>query len=131
MPAVVFSPIFNAWQGFTSGGIPLSGGKINAYLAGTSTPHNTYTTVVGNVANSNPIVLQSDGRPPFEIWLETGIAYKFVLTDSLGLNPITYDNISGSLGGSDIIKFTDTIAQVQALDVTKFTRAFAYGYYAD
>ena len=94
MPSVSLSPIFNGWQGFTVGGLPLSGGKLYSYLAGTSTPHNTYTTIVGNVANSNPIILQSDGRPQFEIWLEDGIAYKFVLTDSLGLNTLTYDNIS-------------------------------------
>ena len=122
MPAVSLSPIFNGWQGFSVGGLPLSGGKLYSYLAGTSTPHSTYTTVAGSVANSNPIILQADGRPAFEIWLEDGVAYKFVLTDSLGLNTLTYDNISGSAslvdlsntssvnGGSGLVGFNATLA---------------------
>jgi len=90
-----FSPVFNGWQFFTPSGLPLSGGFLNTYLAGTSTPANTYTTSVGNIANSNPIALLSDGRVPQEIWLDSTLAYKFVLTDSL-LNQIgTYDNIVG------------------------------------
>lgn len=95
MPAVALSPLFNGWQGFTAAGLPLSGGFINTYLAGTSTPLATYTTIAGNVANSQPIQLGPDGRPPFEIWLIQGQSYKLVLTDSLGANALTYDNISG------------------------------------
>lgn len=95
MPSVNFSPIFNGWQGFTPSGLPLTGGFVYTYVAGTSTPLPTYTTNAGNVANSNPIALLSDGRPPQEIWLDAAYSYKFILTDSL-LNPIaTYDNITG------------------------------------
>jgi hypothetical protein len=95
MPTVNLSPIFNGWQGFSINGIPLAGGLINTYQAGTVTPVATYTTNVGNVANSNPIQLDASGHPPFEIWLVQGQAYKFVVTDSLGLNSFTYDNIVG------------------------------------
>jgi hypothetical protein len=95
MPAVNLSPIFNGWQAFTSAGLPLSGGLLNTYIAGSSTPQATYTTSAGSIANSNPIVFDAAGRPPSEIWLVSGVAYKFVLTDSLGLNPLTYDNIAG------------------------------------
>lgn len=93
--AVQLSPIFNGAQVFTPAGLPLSGGLINTYLAGSSTPAATYTTSAGNIANSNPIQLGPDGRPPAEIWLTAGIAYKFVLTDSLANLIQTYDNISG------------------------------------
>jgi hypothetical protein len=93
--AVNFSPIFNGWQGFTAAGLPLSGGQIFTYLAGTSTPSPTYTTSVGNVANANPIVLNADGRPPQEIWLTSTVSYKLVLQDSLGNQLGTYDNITG------------------------------------
>jgi hypothetical protein len=93
--AVYLSPVFNAWQGFTVGGLPLNAGQLNTYAAGTSTPVATFTTSAGNVQNANPIILGVDGRPPQEIWLTGGQAYKFVLTDSL-LNPIApYDNIIG------------------------------------
>src|SRR6185295_15709358 len=93
--AVNFAPIFNGWQGFTPSGIPLSGGLVWTYLAGTSTPAASYTTNAGNIANSNPIQLDAGGRPPAEIWLTAGQSYKFVLMDSLSNTLATYDNILG------------------------------------
>ena len=123
MPQVSLAPIFNGWQGFTAGGLPLSGGKINTYLAGTTTPHATYTTIAGSVANANPIILQADGRPPFEIWLELGIAYKFVLTDSLGLNAITYDNIDGI--GEAAQDISDALAAPSGSSLIGFQQAGA------
>ncbi len=99
MPAVSLSPIFNGWQGLTAGGLPLAGGFINTYLAGTLTPAATYTTNAGNIDNTNPIQLGPDGRPPQEIWLIQGQAYKFVVTDSLGTDLRTFDNISGIESG--------------------------------
>jgi len=69
-------------QFFSTGGVVLSGGLINTFLAGSSTPQATFTTSAGNAQNANPIVFNSDGRPPQEIWLSAGIAYKFTLTDS-------------------------------------------------
>lgn len=91
--SVALSPVFNGWQGFSINGLPLAGGLLNTYAAGTSTPLATFTDSSGLTPNSNPIQLGSDGWPPSEIWLTTGVAYKFVLTDSLGLNPKTFDNI--------------------------------------
>lgn len=106
MATVLLCPIFNGWQGFTPAGLPLSGGFVQTYVAGTSTPAATYTTNAGNVAHQNPIQLGADGRPPSEIWLQTGIAYKFILTDSL-LSPIaTYDNISGIQNNPSILWIT-------------------------
>ena len=78
--AVNLSPLGGAgWQFFDNNGIPLSGGLIYTYAAGTTTPIVTYTTSLGNIANSNPIVLDSAGRPPNEIWLNGVYNYKFVL----------------------------------------------------
>lgn len=83
-------------QFFTNGGLPLNGGLIYTYEAGTTTPKATYTTVLGNVQNANPIELDGFGRPPQEIWLLED-AYDFDLKDSLD-NPIrTYQDISGIL----------------------------------
>ncbi len=94
--SVSLSPIFNAFQGFTDSGIPLMGGQLYTYQAGTSTPAATYTTAAGNIANSNPIIFNAAGRPPFQIWLTDGQAYRFVLLDFPGNQIGTYDNISGS-----------------------------------
>lgn len=93
--SVYLSPLFNGWQGFTTGGLPLNAGLIYTYIAGGTTPQATYTTVAGNVQNANPIVLGSDGRPPSEIWLSGGATYRFDLKDSLGNLIKTYDNIMG------------------------------------
>ena len=67
--AVNLSPIGNGFQFFDSNGAPLNAGKIYTYQAGSSTPLATYTDNAGLVANTNPIILGTDGRPPSEIWL--------------------------------------------------------------
>lgn len=84
-------------QFFDSSGNPLTGGKIYTYLAGTTTPYPTYTNINGNVAHTNPIILDSAGRVPSgEIWLSTGVGYKFVLNNSADVLIATYDNIPSS-----------------------------------
>jgi hypothetical protein len=94
--SVFLSPIGGAgWQFFNNDGTVLAGGKLNTYIAGTSTPKTTYTTSAGNIAHANPIILDSAGRVPGgEIWLTTGL-YKFVLSTSANVLIATYDNISG------------------------------------
>lgn len=115
MPTVNLSPVFNAWQGFTPAGLPLAGGLLRTYLAGTTTPAATYTTVAGSVANANPIVLDASGHPPNEIWLVQGTGYQFVLTDALGLNPLSYDNIFGIGDNSAFLINLATAAGSQAV----------------
>lgn len=96
--AVNLSPIGNGFQFFTTTGLPLAGGKIYTYQAGSSTPLATYTDNTGTVANANPIVLGSDGRPADEIWLTYGYNYKFVLKTADDSTIQTYDNLYGIIG---------------------------------
>jgi len=96
--AVNLSPIGNGFQFFSSIGLPLAGGKIYTYQAGSSTPLATYTDNTGSVANANPIVLGADGRPSTEIWLTYGYNYKFVLKDANDVTIQTYDNLYGIIG---------------------------------
>ena len=96
--AVFLSPVGGvAAQFFTNTGAVLTGGKLYTYLAGTTTPATTYTTSAGNVARTNPVVLDAAGRVPDsgEIWI-LPISYKFVLKDSNDVLIATYDNIFGS-----------------------------------
>lgn len=96
--AVNLSPVGGAAaQFFDNSGNVLTGGKLNTYLAGTTTPAVTYTTSAGNVAQSNPIILNASGRVSGsgEIWLTDIVEYKFVLTDSNNVLIATYDNITG------------------------------------
>ena len=96
--SVNLSPIGNGFQFFTTTGIPLAGGYLYTYLAGSSTPTATYTTSAGTTTNTNPIQLGTDGRPPQEIWLTYGTNYKFVLADSTNAVIQTYDNLYGIIG---------------------------------
>jgi hypothetical protein len=94
--SVYLSPIGGAGaQFFSNIGQPLSGGLLYTYTAGTSAPEATYTTSAGNIANSNPIVLDSYGRPPNQIWLTGGTRYKFILKDSAAVQIWSNDNIPG------------------------------------
>lgn len=94
--SVFLAPTFGVgYQAFNLNGAILSGGQLWTYQAGSSTMQPTYTSNLGTITNGNPIILDATGRPPSEIWLTQGQAYKFVLQDSLG-NPIaTYDSVSG------------------------------------
>jgi hypothetical protein len=93
--AVKLSPLAGAgWQFFTDDGIPLAGGKIYTYTAGTTTPQATYTTALGNIAHSNPIILDANGRIN-EVWMTEGASYKFLITDSDDVTIGTYDNLDG------------------------------------
>ena len=83
-------------QFFDNNGIPLAGGLLYTYAAGTTTPQATYTTSAGSIANANPIVLDSAGRTANEIWLTAGSTYKFLLKTSTGTQIGSYDNISGA-----------------------------------
>ena len=84
-------------QFFSNNGVILSGGKIYTYLAGTTTPNAAYTDATGNNAHTNPIILDSAGRVPSgEIWLTTGVGYKFIVTTSADVLLNTYDNIPSS-----------------------------------
>ncbi len=93
--SVKLSPIFNS-QIVDASGNPATGWKIYTYVAGSSTPLATYTTSAGNVAQSNPIIIDSLGFPTVgQIWLTAGSTYKLVLTDSNDVVKKTEDNVSG------------------------------------
>lgn len=93
MASVLLSPVGNGQQFFDNNGVPLSGGLIYTYQAGSSTPLTTYTTNAGTTPNTNPIILDAAGRCSNEIWMQTGYSYKFVLQTSAGVTLQTLDNL--------------------------------------
>ena len=120
--SVNLSPVAGAAaQFFDNSGNVLTGGKLYTYAAGTTTPQATYTTAVGNVARSNPIILDAAGRVPGsgEIWLSGNISYKFVIKDTNDVLIGTYDNLSGlaTAGQSGYI----TATQNQTVCTVPFT----------
>jgi microcystin-dependent protein len=78
-------------QFIDAAGIPLAGGLLYTYQAGTTIPQSTYTDSTGAVANTNPIVLDSRGEA--NIWLGSA-TYKFRLADSTDTEIWTVDNVS-------------------------------------
>jgi hypothetical protein len=119
--AVNLSPLGGAgWQFFDNSGVPLAGGLLYSYEAGTTTPAATYTTSAGTIANTNPIVLDAAGRPPSEIWLANQ-PYKLVLKTSTSVLLWTMDNIAGINAAS-----AEQDYQTATAGQTAFTVGFAY-----
>jgi hypothetical protein len=130
--AVFLSPVGGvAAQFFTNTGSVLTGGKLYTYAAGTTTPQATYTTIAGNVARTNPIILDAAGRVPDggEIWI-TAAGYKFVLKDSTDVLIATYDNVFGFGASSyQIQNFTGDGATVAfTLSAPSFGEDYSFVY---
>lgn len=125
---VTLSPIGGAGaQFFDNNGVPLAGGLLYTYFAGTTTPLATFTDVTGVTANTNPIVLNAAGRVPSnEIWQYTGQAYKFVLTTSTGVLVWTADNIANgfivslynTIGDGTAVTFSLPTTPVSGMTIT-------------
>jgi len=80
----------------SAAGVPLSGGKVYTYAAGTTTPQATYTDYTGATPNANPIILDSRGEAA--IWLGAA-SYKFKLTDANDVEIWIVDYISAPTSG--------------------------------
>ena len=142
------SPISFLIQLFANAGvIPLSGGFVNTYQAGTvNTPLQTFTDATGTTPNANPIALNSSGRlvaasgAPVACWVPTNSPIKMVITDSTGALILQLDNVpnwndpaallallstvsvpGGTQGGADVVanamRSYDVVASVRAANV--------------
>jgi len=106
MASVLLSSVGIGQQFFDNNGVPLAGGLIYTYQAGSSTPLATYQDNAGTIANANPIVLDSAGRVPNEIWLLQGYSYKFIIQSASGTSLITLDNLYGILQNAPAVTNT-------------------------
>ena len=87
-------PLFHA---FDRDGLPLEGGKLYSFLAGTSTPHSMYADAELTTALPNPIILDASGEALF---YTNGQALKWVLTDAQDVLQWEIDPVSGVGGGA-------------------------------
>ncbi len=123
-------------QFLDTNGDPASGGFLFVYLAGTTTKSNSYTTSTisggGEVANANPVVLDSAGRAV--VFLNPAISYKFVLAASTDtadppasplwtrdkISSLPFYNVSETIAtGSATIAAWGTSGTVQTLTVPR------------
>ena len=79
-------------QFFGTDGLPLVGGKLYTYAAGTTTPIATYTDHTAANLNTNPVILDSAGQAG--VWLTDTITYKYTLTDADDVLLFTVDYVS-------------------------------------
>jgi len=79
-------------QFFGTDGLPLVGGKLYTYAAGTTTPIATYTDNTQATLNTNPVILDSAGQA--NVWLTDSVTYKYVLTDANDVTLFTVDYVS-------------------------------------
>lgn len=82
-------------QWLDNNGRPLAGGRLYAYLAGTTTPTPTWRDAGFGILNTNPVVLDSAGYSM--VWLNPAAVYKFRMTNRWGVQQWTVDNVSGNL----------------------------------
>lgn len=107
------------FQAFNSAGAPLSGGKVYTYAAGTTSPLATYTTQAGDVANANPVILDSSGRA--DIWLGAA-AYRLVVKTSADVVETDTDNIYPLVQQFAVLEETFTASAAQTLfNLSEFT----------
>ena len=78
-------------QFFSAAGVPLAGGFVFTYAAGTTNQLATYTDSSGTSLNSNPVVLDSAGMA--SIWLGPN-TYDIVVQDSTGAQLYAVNNVS-------------------------------------
>lgn len=100
--------------------LPLVGGKLYTYAAGTTTPLATYTDQGAGTPNANPVVLDANGEA--DVWFADDTAYKLKLTDSTGTQLWLVDNIQAQAGlrvdlanSSDVTKGDALVAVKQPL----------------
>lgn len=96
-------------------GIPLAGGKLITYAAGTNTPAPTYQDRELTIANPTSIPLDSTGS--CVLWLDPEKSYKFVLKNELGVTQPGWpvDNISGAGTPTSMTPTFSLFAKISAL----------------
>lgn len=90
IPMLVFQPMQKSST--TGQMVPIPGGKLYTYAAGTTTPLAVYSDTTGTTPLANPVILDANGIA--QIYLGTA-SYKFLLTDSAGatIYPYPIDNV--------------------------------------
>lgn len=81
-------------------GIPLSGGQVYTYEAGTTTPKTTYSDLAGTVENTNPVILDLYGNA--DIYFTATETYKIILQDSDNNIIWTEDDLSGTFTSTSL-----------------------------
>lgn len=97
-----YLPLFYDQQFLTNSGSLGATYLLYTYDSGTSTPKATYTDATGATANTNPITLNSAGRPSSAIFLGSG-SYSFELKTSSGTLIKRWDGVTSAQAATDAV----------------------------
>lgn len=90
------APVTPKLSFLSASGVPLSGGSLTVYLAGSTTLTTTWQDRALETENTNPIVLDSRGE--CTMWTDPALTYKWVLKNAADVPQYTVDNVSGAGG---------------------------------
>jgi len=94
-----------------------AGYTLQAYLSGTTTPHDTYFDPGGFPdVNTNPIVLDDDGR--CTLYLDPDVLYTFVLFDLLGVPVNTWNNVGAAALTTGTVVSINGLTGIVVLDAS-------------
>lgn len=95
MATGTYAPFVDAIAQFCDDeGVPISGGRVYTFIAGTATPVATYSNVGLTTSNGVSVLLNTAGRPTSgAIFLTPGVAYDIDVKDSAGVSIVTRSNI--------------------------------------
>lgn len=98
MTVSISPPMFLQFFAPNNTGAPAAGYKLFTYQSGTSVKQNTWIDSTQTVPNSNPIILDANGRA--SVWTDVSLTYKYVVappndTDPPGSPIWSQDGISG------------------------------------
>lgn len=118
-------PVFKAWD---NNGVPLAGGQLFTYIAGSTTKQASYIDSTGGTPNTNPVILNYRGEA--NIWLDPTKVYKLVLAPATDTDPPTnpfwtVDQISGG-AASPSFNIIPTVDNLFTLGNTSFSWANVY-----
>lgn len=93
-----------------------AGYQIQAYLNGTTTPHNTFTSSSGGTPNANPLTLDDDGRAT--MFFDPAVVYTLVLIDTLGAPVETFNDVSAAASTTNTVTSVNSLTGAVALDAS-------------
>lgn len=123
MPTMTIAP-WPLHQLLDNNGRLAAGYQLFTYAAGTSTKLETFQDAAGDTEHSNPIVMDSSGRPPAGIFLQPK-SYKFVFAPPTDSDPPTspiwtVDNVSATPSFDVPLTVTGTSGEAAAVTACVF-----------
>lgn len=117
MPTTTLMPLPKQ-QYLSNLGVPLAGGKVFTFAAGTGQKKDTYTNAAGTIKHENPIQLNLRGEPDSPIYWSGN--YRVEVRNKFGSHVYTVDNYNTDPGG--LLTKVAEIAESLSSFLTGFTK---------